>query len=71
MPDIVIYLLYIILSKALNNIFVFIEAGIWTLTTKGLARHSRNQKIHLNHEKHENSRKRGDFLSTDDTDGHR
>ena len=31
-------------------------------TTKNLARHSRNQKIHLNHEKHENSQKRTNTL---------
>ena len=29
------------------------------------------KRIHFNHEKHENSRKMENFLSTDVTDGHR
>ena len=34
------------------------EEDKYRFTTEDLARHSRNQKIHLNHEKHEKSRKK-------------
>ena len=42
-------------------------------TTERLARHSRNQKIDLNHEPHEKHEKIKDtkILSTDDADGRR
>ena len=42
-------------------------------TMKNLARHSRNPKIHLNHEPHEKHEKIQDtkMLSTDDGDGRR
>ena len=42
----------------------------YIFTMKDLARHSRNQKIHLNHEPHEKHEKIKDtkMLSTDDAD---
>ena len=41
----------------------------YIFTMKNTARHSRNQKIHLNHEKHENSRKRTNTLHHEEHEG--
>ena len=40
--------------------------GCPLITRMNLARHSRNQKIHLNHEKHKNSRKKANTVLSRD-----